>query len=145
MDVDKWVNCTQRILRGPALKKYKKVLVECKELVKGIAGYQWIIGPTKDVTMEQLCTWGKQYYINISGGMYLVRNICIEFDKDIWFKLGKIMLKRHRIILQDHVKYIHNDIVKPFRVSIIQYAECICEMHDLVKYFPPHSKKGVGF
>ena len=31
MGVDQKVDCTQRILRGAALKKYKAVLLECKK------------------------------------------------------------------------------------------------------------------
>ena len=61
MDVYKRFNYTQHILRGPSLKKYNTVLAECKDSVKGISGYQWTIGPTKDVTMEQIWTWTKMY------------------------------------------------------------------------------------
>ena len=46
---------------------------------------------------------------------------------------------------KDHVKYTHNDIVKPFRVGIIHYTENIHEMHDLYElnnYQPPPSMKG---
>ena len=55
------------------------------------------------------------------------------------------MWKKHRSVIQDHVKYIHNDIVKPFRFGILQYSERVHEMHNLAKYLPPPSKKGVGF
>ena len=55
------------------------------------------------------------------------------------------MWKRHRRIYQDHIKYIHNDISKPFRVSILQYDERGCKMHEQVKYFPPRLIKGGGF
>ena len=39
IDVDKIINSTQGILRGPALNKYKMVLAEFKESKKGISGY----------------------------------------------------------------------------------------------------------
>ena len=51
------------------------------------------------------------------------------------------MWKKHRILFQDHVKYINNDIVKPFRVGIFRYVERVQEMHDLAKYLPPSSIK----
>ena len=51
------------------------------------------------------------------------------------------MWRKHRSIFQYHVKYIHNDILKTFRFVILQYSECIREMHDLAKYLPPPSKK----
>ena len=51
------------------------------------------------------------------------------------------MWRKHRSNFQDNVKYTHNDIVKIFRVWIIQYAERVHEMHDLSKYLPPPSMK----
>ena len=31
--------------------------------------------------------------------------------------------------------------MKPVRVGILQYAECVCEMNELAKYLPPPSMK----
>ena len=59
MDVDQKVNYMHSLLRGLALKKYKTVLTECKELAKDIAGYQWTLKNAKDVTIELFCTWEK--------------------------------------------------------------------------------------
>ena len=76
--------------------------------------------------------------------MYFVRDICIIFEKYMWFELGKSMWNRYRGIYQVHVKYIHNDIVKTFRVVILQYADCICDMHDISKYLPSPLINGGG-
>ena len=38
--------------------------------------------------------------------------------------------------------YVHNDIVKTFKVKILHYADCVREMHDLEKYLLPISMKG---
>ena len=54
LNVYKRVNYMQSLLRGPALKKYKTVMGGCKELAKGISGYQWTLDATKDVTMEKI-------------------------------------------------------------------------------------------
>ena len=35
------------------------------------------------------------------------------------------------------MKYICNDIVKPFKAKILRYAERVQEIHDLAKYLPP--------
>ena len=51
------------------------------------------------------------------------------------------MWRKQRITFQDHVKYIHNDTVKPFRFTILRYAECICEINDLAKYLTPSLMK----
>ena len=40
------------------------------------------------------------------------------------------------------MKYVCNDIVKPFKVKILCYAERVREMHDIAKYLPPPSMNG---
>ena len=55
------------------------------------------------------------------------------------------MWRKHCSLFQDHVKYIHNDIVKHSRVRILQYAELDREMNDLAKYLTPPQMKSVRF
>ena len=88
--------------------------MECRELAKDIAGDQWTISKANYVTMEELWTWENLYGINTDGDAYLGMDKCIKFEKEIWFELGKSMWKKHRCVFQDHVKYIHNYMVKPF-------------------------------
>ena len=59
--------------------------------------------------------------------------------------MGKAIWRKHRSVYQDHLKYIRNDIVKPFRVVILRYANRVQEMHDLKKHLHPPSKKGGGY
>ena len=54
------------------------------------------------------------------------------------------MRRKHRSVYQDHLKYIRNDIVKPFGVKILRYDERVREIHDLEKYLPLPSMKGMG-
>ena len=137
LDIDKRVNCTKRLLRWLLLKKYKDILTECKETLKGISGGQWMIGEVKDGTMDRFWTWEKINRIDTYGTVYSGVDSCIDSGKDIWLVLGNIMWKKHRSVFQDHVKYIHNDIVKHSRVRIIQYAERDPGMNDLAKYLTP--------
>ena len=55
------------------------------------------------------------------------------------------MWRKHWSVFQDHFKYICNDIVKPFCVGILHYAESVGEMHSLAKH--PHKTlmKGESF
>ena len=135
----------QRFPRVAALNKYKAVLAEYKELSKGIDGDQWTLGATKDVTMEKFWTWAKVDYLDALGDVYLGKDRCLDFKKYIWFELGKSMWKKYQSVFQDHVKYIHNDIVKPFIVGILHYSERVYDIHDLEKNLPPLSMKGVWF
>ena len=69
----------------------------------------------------------------------------INSEKYIWFDLGKIVWKKHCSVFQDHIKYIHKDIVKPFQVAIIRYDDRVQEMHDPAKYLPPPLVKGKSY
>ena len=73
---------------------------------------------------------------------YLARDKCINFERELCFELCKCMRIKHQSVYQDHMKYVRNDIVKPFKVKIIRYAERVREMHDLEKYLPPPYMKG---
>ena len=39
------------------------------------------------------------------------------------------------------MKYVHNDILKPFKLKILRYAERMREMHDLENYLSTPSIK----
>ena len=55
------------------------------------------------------------------------------------------MWSNHHSVLQDHLQYICNNIVKSFHVDILRYAERVQEIHDIAKYLPPPSMKGESF
>ena len=59
--------------------------------------------------------------------------------------MGKAMWRNHQSVFQDHLKYICNDIVNPFRVGILRYAKRIQDMHDLANNLPPPLMKGNGY
>ena len=55
------------------------------------------------------------------------------------------MWSKHSFIFQELVKYVHNDILNPFMVVIIQYSYYGCEMHYLAKFLPLPSEKEGGY
>ena len=118
------------------------VLLVCKESDKGSAGNVWTPGADKTVTMEHLWNWDKVDGRDAEGDPTSGAENCTYFEKELWFELGKSMWMKHRSLFQDHVKYIHNDIVNPLRSGILQDAEHISEMHDIAKFLPPPPKKG---
>ena len=67
---------------------------------------------------------------------------CKEFEKELWFDMGNSMWRENCYVFQDHVKYIYNDILNPYRVVIIQCAKRVPGMHDIIKFMYPTSKKG---
>ena len=70
--------------------------------------------------MNRFWTWEDLDGIDVDKSAYLGADNCIDFEKYIWFNLEKIIWNKHRSVFQDCVKYIHNDILKPFRVRIFQ-------------------------
>ena len=56
-------------------------------------------------------------------------------------QVGECMWRKHGRVYQDHMKYVHNDIVKPFKVKVLRYAKRVREMHNLAKYLSPPSMK----
>ena len=61
----------------------------------------------------------------------------VDLERELWFELGNCMWRKHRNVYQDHMKYVRNDIFKPFKVKNFRYTKCVCGMHDLAKYLPP--------
>ena len=86
--------------------------------------------------------WSKQYGLDDDRDAYLGVDMYINFKKDVWFMLLKSMWKKHQSVFQDHVKYIHSDIVKPFWVGILHCNKQVQEMQYLAKYIPSPSMKG---
>ena len=76
------------------------------------------------------------------GREYIAMDECVDFERELWFELGKSMWRNHWSVYQDHMKYVCNDIVKPFKVKILRYSERVREMHDLAKYLSPSFMKG---
>ena len=48
--------------------------------------------------------WAKEDGIENNRDAYLRLENCVEFEKDLWFDLGKCMWRKHRSVFQDHLK-----------------------------------------
>ena len=67
MDVYQRLSYRQSILRGAALKKYKTVLLQCKQLAKNLAGDIWTFGNMKELSTDKLWSWDKSDRIGYAG------------------------------------------------------------------------------
>ena len=74
------------------------------ESAKGLAGYQWNLGATKNVIMEQLWAWAKLGAINGVGDLFTGPERCNYFEKELWFELGNTTWRKHRRKFKGHVK-----------------------------------------
>ena len=52
-DLDLRIKYTERILRNSTLKKFRQVLLTCKDAARGLVGNQWTLRAAKNMTMEQ--------------------------------------------------------------------------------------------
>ena len=94
------------------------------------------------ISKEDFWTWANTDTTGYDRHPYLSNDKFFDFDRDLWLELVKFMGRKHRSVYQDHINYVCNDIVKPFKFKILCYAERVREMHDLAKYLPPPSMKG---
>ena len=91
--------------------------------------------------MEKLQTWAKACGFNSEFGPIIGEYQCKYFEGELCFELLNFILRKHRSVFQEHIKYIHDNILNPFRLSILQYSERVRQMYDIDKVLPPHPKK----
>ena len=75
--------------------------------------------------MNNFWYWSKKEGIRYDGHDCLVIDRCVNFKRSIWFELEECMWRNHWRIYQEHLRYVCNDIVKPFRVIILPYVEIV--------------------
>ena len=114
----------------------------CKQLAKELAGDEWTLGNLSGVSTEDFWTWSKTDTIGYDGHPYLAIDKCVDFERELWFELRKCTCKKHWSVYQENMKHVCKDIVKPFKVKILRYAEHMHDIHDLAKFLPPPLMKG---
>ena len=132
LGIDRRIKYTERILTGPVLVFFV-VLLACKDVAKGFAGYQWILVSTKYVIIKYIWNWENQYRLAANRYGICVIDYFKESDQELRFGLGKSKWKKYQSKFHDYVKYIHNNIQKPFMVGILHYTRSIIEMKYLAK------------
>ena len=70
----------------------------------------------------RILTWEKTDTIWYDGHPYLAIDKCANFERGLWFELGNSMWRKHRSVYQDHMNYVRNDTLKPFKIKILRYA-----------------------
>ena len=78
IDVVQRVVYMQHILRGVALKNYKAVLVECKQLAKDIVGYKWDLIALKEIFKGYFWNWSKKNRTVYYRYTYLGLDNCVN-------------------------------------------------------------------
>jgi hypothetical protein len=68
-----------------------------------------------------------------------------QFEKLLWFELGKLIWKDHRQVYHEHIEYLQQNINKPLKWPMIRYIGRFREMFDYCLYLQPHSFKDQSF
>ena len=71
--------------------------------------------------------------IRYDGHAYLAIDKCVDYERELWFDLVKCMWRKYQTVYLDRMKYVRNDILKPFKVKILRYAKRVQKMHELGK------------
>ena len=103
----------------------------CKQSAKYIAGDEWTLGDMSEVSTEDFWNRENTDTIGYDRHPYLDIDKFVDFERELWFELGKCMRRKYRSVYQDHMKYFHNYIVKPFKIKLLHYANRVREMHEL--------------
>ena len=67
----------------------------------------------------------------------------MNFYRTLWYysdPCGKISL-----FFNKHILYVNNDIQKPYKMGVLNYAECLCEYFEIAKFPPPPRSKNEDF
>ena len=67
---------------------------------------------------------------------YLSWDKYVYFERELWFDLGECIQRKHWSVYKNHMKYVRNNIVKPFKLKILPYAKRVCKMNNLDNYLP---------
>ena len=155
--VDKRLNYFRRCLTGRAVNVFGDVFAECKN--KMLLGYDLdkaaseysdseffeFIKEDEVLTDEDKKGKTKREIARMEESLLSGKAACTEFERRIWFELGKKMWQGHRSVFHEHSKYLKTAIRKPYDMSIMDYVERVREMWYLRRYLPPPSLKNQAF
>ena len=70
----------------------------CRKSKKDLAVYDWTLGDLTRLSAKYFWTWAKTNTMGYDGNDYLARDNCVNFDMELWFKLGNCMWRKHRSV-----------------------------------------------
>ena len=85
MEVDQRVAYTQHTIKVSALKKYREILVGCRQSTKEITGDECNLGKLAVLSADDFWTWAKTDTSGYDGHAYLDMYKCVDFEREIWF------------------------------------------------------------
>ena len=117
-------------------------VTEANKLKNSKAFYQWlkeddnIAKEVKSKSAPEIQEWKDNEESFVSGEQH-----CEAFERRIWFDLGKKMWRNHRNVHDDHMHYLQTDIIKPYKMSMIDFVERMRTLFKMKRYLQPPSMR----
>ena len=67
----------------------------CRQSTKELVGDEWTLGELTGISVEDFWNLAKTDTMGYDGHDYLDRYKCVEFERYLWFDLGKCMWRKH--------------------------------------------------
>ena len=67
----------------------------CRQLVKDLAVDEWTLGDMTRLAAGHFWTWANTDITGYDGHTYLAIDKCVNFERELWFELGKCMWRKH--------------------------------------------------
>ena len=61
----------------------------CRQSAKELAGDEWTLGDLTGISAEDFLNCEKKDDTGYDGHDYLALDKCVNFDRELWFELGK--------------------------------------------------------
>ena len=146
LNITSWENIDQRwiyfeqALRVSDLKKFINDALSFRDTAKADLGDHFNLGKTKDVKPEYLWAFYKADRLDEDGDELTGKERFIYLYQDLWFHVGRSMWNMHQNMFNKHTGHVNNDIPKPFKMGILQYAEHVHKIFELAKYLTTPSR-----
>ena len=83
-----------------------------KYISKEDSGNQWTLGEPENVVLYDFWDFCKADSLDCGGDIIIGKDQCIDLDSALCLIMGESMWKNHRIVFNEHVIYVNNDIQK---------------------------------
>ena len=70
----------------------------CKHLAKELASDECTLGELTGISTEYFWTWANTDTMEYDGHDYLARDKCVDFERKLWFELGKCVWRKHQSV-----------------------------------------------
>ena len=128
----RWLN-VEKVLKIKSLTKSRNDVIYWKELIRDKDRDHWGLGEPEYVALDDLWALCKNDGLEEVGDTITAKDWSIDLNRALCLIISILMCKNHHNMVDENIYYVRNDNQKPFKVVILKYAECVCEMFEMTK------------